>query len=53
MIGAAVTVTAEVPDFEGSCDDVAVIVAVPEAEGEKTPADVTEPSVADHVTAEL
>ena len=53
MVWAAVTVTVEVPDFEVSSVDVAVMVAVPAAVGEKTPAEVTEPPVADHNTEEL
>ena len=42
-----------VPDFVGSCDEVAVITAVPKFDGVNTPEDVMVPSVAPHVTAEL
>ena len=42
-----------VPDFVGSCDEVAVITAVPKFDGVNTPEDVMLPSVAPHVTAEL
>jgi hypothetical protein len=41
------------PDFVVSCAEVAVMVAVPEAAGVKTPEDVIVPSVAAQVTAEL
>lgn len=37
-------------DLVVSCVDVAVITAVPAVLGEKTPAAVIDPSVADHVT---
>ena len=47
------TVTVPDPDFVESSVDVAVIVAVPTAEGVNTPADVIVPSVADHETEEL
>jgi hypothetical protein len=49
----AVTVTVALPDFVESCAEVAVIVAVPAAEGVKTPPELTVPPVADQVTAEL
>jgi hypothetical protein len=42
-----------VPVFVESCDDVAVIIAVPTFVGVNTPEDVMVPSDADHVTAEL
>jgi hypothetical protein len=42
-----------VPDFEVSCVEVAVMVAVPVPEGVNTPEDVIVPSVAPQVTAEL
>jgi hypothetical protein len=42
-----------VPDFVESCDEVAVISAVPKFDGVNTPEDVMVPSVASHVTAEL
>lgn len=45
------TVTLAVPDLAGSCVLVAVTTAVPMALGVKTPALVTVPSVAVHVTA--
>jgi len=41
------------PDLDVSCVEVAVMIAVPVPLGVKTPAEVTEPPVADHVTAEL
>ena len=41
------------PDFEVSCVEVAVMVAVPVPEGVNTPEDVIVPSVAPQVTAEL
>jgi hypothetical protein len=41
------------PDFVWSSVEVAVIVAVPEEVGVKTPNEVTVPFVEDHVTAEL
>jgi hypothetical protein len=53
MVGGTTTVTVAVPDFVESWVDVAVTVAVPDAEGVNAPADVTVPPVADHVTAEL
>jgi hypothetical protein len=42
-----------VPDFVESCDDVAVITAVPRFAGVKTPEEIMVPSDAAHVTAEL
>jgi hypothetical protein len=42
-----------VPDFVESCDDVAVITAVPKFDGVNTPEDVMVPSVAPQVTDEL
>jgi hypothetical protein len=42
-----------VPDFVESCDDFAVIVAVPKFAGVNTPEEVMVPSDAAHVTAEL
>lgn len=42
-----------VPDFVESCDEVAVITAVPKFDGVNTPEDVMVPSVAPQVTAEL
>ncbi len=42
-----------VPDFVESCDDVAVITAVPKFAGVNTPEDVIVPSVASQVTDEL
>jgi len=42
-----------VPDFVESCDEVAVITAVPKFAGVNTPEDVIVPSDAAHVTAEL
>jgi hypothetical protein len=53
IVGWAVTVTGAEPDFVESSVDVAVIVAVPAAEGVNTPPDEIVPSVAAHVTAEL
>jgi hypothetical protein len=47
------TLTELVPDFVESCDEVAVITAVPKFDGVNTPEDVMVPSVAPHVTAEL
>lgn len=52
-VGGDDTVTLADPDLLESAVDVAVTVADPSPEGEKTPAEVTEPSVADHVTAVL
>jgi len=42
-----------VPDFEVSCVEVAVMVAVPVPAGVNTPEDVIVPSDAAHVTAGL
>ena len=42
-----------VPDSAESCDDVAVITAVPRSDGVNTPEEVMVPSDAAHVTAEL
>ena len=42
-----------VPDFVESCDEVAVITAVPKFAGVNTPEEVMVPSVAPQVTAEL
>lgn len=53
IVGGTTTVTVVEPDLVESWVDVAVIAAVPEVEGVNTPADVTVPPVADHVTAEL
>jgi hypothetical protein len=53
IVGGTATVTAAEPDFVESSVDVALIVAVPAAEGVNTPADVIVPPVVDHVTAEL
>ena len=53
IVDGTTTVTVAEPDFDPSWVDVAVTVTVPDAEGVKTPADVTVPPVADHVTAEL
>jgi hypothetical protein len=50
---AAETVTNAGPDLVESCVEVAVMVAVPAADGVNTPADVIVPFVADQVTAEL
>jgi hypothetical protein len=47
------TVTAALPDFVVSWVEIAVMVAVPVAEGVNTPAEVIVPSVAVHVTPEL
>jgi hypothetical protein len=47
------TLTELVPDFVESCDEVAVITAVPKLDGVNIPEDVMVPSVAPHVTAEL
>ena len=49
----AATVSVVEPDFVESSVDVAMRVAVPAVVGVNTPADVTVPSVADQVTAEL
>ena len=48
-----VTVTVAEPDLVASCVEVAMIVAVPVAEGVKTPEGEMEPSVAAHLTAEF
>jgi hypothetical protein len=53
MVTGTVTVTVAELDLVESCVDVAVIVAVPAAEGVKRPAGVIVPSVADQLTAEL
>lgn len=53
IVGETVTVTDAAPNLVESCVEVAVIVAVPAPEGVKTPADVTVPPVAVHVTPEL
>jgi hypothetical protein len=50
------TVTVAFPDFVVSCVEVAVMVAVPEADGVKTPPLLTVPTLeglTDHVTDEL
>lgn len=52
LLGTA-TATDVVPDFVESCVDVAAMVAVPDAAGVNTPAELIVPSVADHVTAVL
>ena len=51
--GAAVTVMVVEPDLVVSCVEVAVQVAVPTADGVRTPAEVMVALVADQVTAEL
>jgi len=48
-----VTVTVAEPDLVESSVEVAVMLAVPVAEGVKTPAEVIVPPVAVHVTPEL
>jgi hypothetical protein len=56
MVVAAVTGTAEIPDFDESCVDVAVTVAVPVPAGVNTPTLLTVPmfvGLTDHVTEEL
>lgn len=53
MVGAPVTATAAEPDLVESSVDVAVIFAVPAAEGVNTPAEVVVPPNADQVTTEL
>lgn len=53
IVDEAVMVTCADPDFVASSEELAVMVAVPAADGVNTPADVIEPSVADQVTAEL
>jgi hypothetical protein len=53
VIGTAVTVTLAGPDLVESSVEVAVMVAVPVAEGVKTPAELIAPPVAVHVTPEL
>jgi hypothetical protein len=52
MVTGTVTPTVAAPDLVLSWADVAVIVAVPEAVGVKTPVVETEPPVADQETAE-
>jgi hypothetical protein len=50
------TLTVALPDFVGSCVEVAVMVAVPVAAGVKTPPELTEPALdglTDQVTALL
>jgi len=51
-VGVAIVIDA-MPDFVESCVEVAVIFAVPEDVGVKTPEEVIVPSVADQLTAEL
>jgi hypothetical protein len=53
IIGGTVTVTVAEPDLVVSCVDVAVMVALPAADGINTPAEVIVPPVADQVTPEL
>ena len=53
MVGGTTTVTVVEPDLVEFWVDVAVMVAVPDAEAVKTPADVTVPPAADQLTAEL
>jgi len=56
IAGTALTTTLKLPNFEPSCADAAVIVAVPAEAGLKTPAAVMLPivrGVTDHVTALL
>ena len=53
IVTGTVTVTVANPDLVESSVDVAVMVAVPAAEGVNTPAEVVVPSVADQVTPEL
>ena len=53
VTGTAVTVTLAVPNFVGSCVDVAVIVNVPTPEGVNTPEGVIAPLDAVKVTTEL
>lgn len=53
MVGGTTTVTGAEPDLVESWVDVAVTVAVPDAEEVNRPADVTVPPVADQLTAEL
>lgn len=53
IVGATVTATVAEPDLVESSVDVAVMVALPAAEGVKTPVDVITPSVADQETPEL
>lgn len=48
-----VTVTLREPDLDVSCVDVAVMVAVPELLGVKTPVELTVPLDADQFTEEL
>jgi hypothetical protein len=47
------TVTVAEPDLVESSVDVAVMVAIPTAEGVNTPVEAIVPSVADQVTPEL
>jgi hypothetical protein len=53
IVGGTTTVTVVEPDLVESWVDVAVMVAVPGAEGVNTPPVVTVPPVADQLTAEL
>jgi hypothetical protein len=53
IVTGTVTDTVADPDLVESSVDVAVMVAVPAAEGVNTPAEVVVPSVADQVTPEL
>ena len=50
IVMGTLTATIVAPDFEGSCNDVAVMVAVPADAGVKTPFGVIVPFVDDHVT---
>ena len=52
IAGATLTVTSKLPDFEASCVEVALIVAVPAAIGAKTPAPLT-PPIVDGLTDQL
>ena len=53
IVAGADTLTVADPDLVESSVDVAVMVAVPAAEGVNTPDEVVLPSVADQVTPEL
>jgi hypothetical protein len=53
IVDGAVTVTVALPDLVESCEDVAVMAAVPAPTGEKTPALLTAPmlgGLTDHLT---
>lgn len=53
IVGGGVTVMLALPDLVESSVEVAVMVAVPVAEGVKTPAEVMVPPVAVQLTPEL